>query len=240
MHCGGWVRTLKGQTLCFTGAALIDGVRKVRRDCVALAKKRGAETKTDFSRSVSVVVHGDLASKFVTDSNREYSRTLIRTAAERARKHHVCVVDANGFADLVNLVPARCRNLRRATGDNERVLVLPQTGDGILGGLLLPRKPGRHDGVVAKVDLDQLDRGTAAHEATIAALTAHLAAQNIDACGHFRHAPRFDVGWARDKALFIAEVKSLTDANEDQQIRLGIGQILDYAHQLHLTDASAK
>ncbi|MFJ3639491.1 hypothetical protein ACIPRD_07050 [Streptomyces sp. NPDC090108] len=39
--------------------------------------------------------------------------------------------------------------------------------------------------------------------------------------------------------IFVAEVKSLTGAREDQQMRLGIGQILDYAHQLRSTCPSA-
>ena len=40
--------------------------------------------------------------------------------------------------------------------------------------------------------------------------------------------------------MFIAEVKSLTGASEDQQIRLGIGQILDYAHQLQRARTSGQ
>ncbi|WP_329169811.1 hypothetical protein OG754_00495 [Streptomyces decoyicus] len=68
----------------------------------------------------------------------------------------------------------------------------------------------------------------------IAALIDHLSGQNIELRGHARNAPRFDAGWSRDDDVFIAEVKSLTGASEDQQIRLGIGQVLDYAHQIQL------
>jgi len=32
--------------------------------------------------------------------------------------------------------------------------------------------------------------------------------------------------------LFIAEVKSSTETNEDEHIRLGLGEVLDYTHQL--------
>jgi len=82
------------------------------------------------------------------------------------------------------------------------------------------------------IDLDHLEKGSAAHEETVAALIAHLSRQNIEVRSHARNAPRFDAGWSRGNDVFIAEVKSLTGASEDQQIRLGIGQILDYAHQL--------
>jgi hypothetical protein len=47
--------------------------------------------------------------------------------------------------------------------------------------------------------------------------------------------PRFDIAW-RDHDVegvaFIGEVKSLTDDNETWQIRLAIGQVLDYVHRL--------
>jgi hypothetical protein len=47
--------------------------------------------------------------------------------------------------------------------------------------------------------------------------------------------PPFDIAWRDDDAggvAFICEVKSLTDENETGQIRLAIGQLLDYVHTL--------
>ena len=44
--------------------------------------------------------------------------------------------------------------------------------------------------------------------------------------------PMFDVGWWDDDVFWIAEIKSLHPRNESHQIRLGLGQLLDYAHQL--------
>jgi hypothetical protein len=82
------------------------------------------------------------------------------------------------------------------------------------------------------LDLNRLDKATAVHEATVGALLAHLSDQGVEVRSHAPGAPAFDAGWSRGKDLFIAEVKSLTGAREDQQIRLGIGQVLDYAHQL--------
>ncbi|MEO3785162.1 hypothetical protein ABGB12_17660 [Actinocorallia sp. B10E7] len=67
------------------------------------------------------------------------------------------------------------------------------------------------------------------------ALIEHLAQKEIKARQHARNAPRFDAGWTHDDDVFVAEVKSLTGTSEEQQIRLGIGQILDYAHQLRST-----
>jgi hypothetical protein len=44
--------------------------------------------------------------------------------------------------------------------------------------------------------------------------------------------PDFDLGWMRDGDLFIAEIKSTTKHNETKQLRLALGQVLDYADQL--------
>jgi hypothetical protein len=44
--------------------------------------------------------------------------------------------------------------------------------------------------------------------------------------------PQFDIAWMQDGVAFITEVKSLTDANEKWQLRLGLGQVLSYVHLL--------
>ena len=44
--------------------------------------------------------------------------------------------------------------------------------------------------------------------------------------------PKFDVAWQRGATVFVAEVKSLTKENEERQLRLGLGQVLSYAHLL--------
>jgi hypothetical protein len=79
-----------------------------------------------------------------------------------------------------------------------------------------------------RIDLDALERGTQRHEATRKAL-----AEFISARGEEPHEPgkaaRFDLGWRdRDGAVWIAEVKSLDRTSETQQLRLGLGQVLDY------------
>lgn len=230
--CDGWVRSLEGQTVSFTGKVLIDGERTLRPRCIELARQHGAGFNPDFSRKITILVHGDLASQAVTDAVREYSKRLVRAAWERDRGYHVCVVDAEGFSDLLSGYPARCRELRRTAVDPEDILVLSQAGDGVLGGPLQRHKAVQHEAGMLATDLDLLDKGTEAHEATIAALIDHLGRRQIEVRGHARNAPRFDAGWSVGSDVYIAEVKSLTGISEDQQIRLGIGQILDYAQQL--------
>jgi hypothetical protein len=40
------------------------------------------------------------------------------------------------------------------------------------------------------------------------------------------------LAWETETTIFVAEVKSLTLANEERQLRLGLGQVLRYWHAL--------
>lgn len=87
-----------------------------------------------------------------------------------------------------------------------------------------------HDPTGLGLDLSGLDRGTAAHELTIDLLRARLAPIPLEALSR----PRVDAAWRHLHdltTLFVAEVKRLTGARQEQQIRLGIGQVLDYARR---------
>jgi hypothetical protein len=44
--------------------------------------------------------------------------------------------------------------------------------------------------------------------------------------------PDFDIGWRHRGFTYVGEVKSLTKANETKQLRLGLGQVLDYQDEL--------
>ena len=110
--CGGWVSSLAGQVVCFTGRAiLMNGEWRFRRECVERAERLGALCKPDFSRKITPVVYGDLTTQAVIDLRRQYSEKLVRAEEERERGHHVCVVDAEGFSDLLRHRPARCLEL---------------------------------------------------------------------------------------------------------------------------------
>ena len=44
--------------------------------------------------------------------------------------------------------------------------------------------------------------------------------------------PEFDLAWITGKALFVCEVKSLTSANEERQLRIATGQVIRYRQKL--------
>lgn len=83
-----------------------------------------------------------------------------------------------------------------------------------------------------QVDPDVVDRGIRGHKTTQNALAEFLGDHGMEPRSPGPGDPGFDVGWWRGDTFHAAEVKSLTPANEDGQLRLAIGQVLDYAHQI--------
>lgn len=83
-----------------------------------------------------------------------------------------------------------------------------------------------------EVDLEAVERGLHGHVNTEAVVAAALAAHGIESLSPAPGDPNFDIAWRADGTLFIAEVKSLTETNEERQLRLGLGQVLRYRSQL--------
>ena len=83
---------------------------------------------------------------------------------------------------------------------------------------------------VFSVDPDVIDRGTNAHKDIQDELADAVTGRGWEPLSPSGTDPLFDVGWIVSDTAWIAEVKSLTDANEDRQLRLGLGQVLSYAH----------
>jgi hypothetical protein len=79
------------------------------------------------------------------------------------------------------------------------------------------------------VDPDVVDRGTAAHAKTQNALATWLRSQGLRPRSPASSDPQYDTACRVGAKILIAEVKSLTDLNEERQLRLGLGQLLRYA-----------
>jgi hypothetical protein len=79
---------------------------------------------------------------------------------------------------------------------------------------------------------DAMDRATNTHSKLQNLLATY--AQKQGASTHRRGSldPDFDLSWTYDDHFTVAEIKSLTTANETSQLRLGLGQLLHYGHQI--------
>ncbi len=83
---------------------------------------------------------------------------------------------------------------------------------------------------VFSVDPDAVDRGTNAHKDVQDRLADAISARGWEPLSPGGSDPLFDIGWIVTDTAWIAEVKSLTESNEDRQLRLGLGQVLSYAY----------
>lgn len=82
------------------------------------------------------------------------------------------------------------------------------------------------------VDPALVERGMRGHSDMQNALAEVLRQAGIEPRSRLPHEPNFDIAWETEGTVFVAEVKSITDDNEEEQLRLGLGQVLRYRHRL--------
>ena len=116
--CSGWVASLNGETVLYTGAARVDGERLERRTLEMHTRRLGGYVAPDQSRAVTVLVHGDLGvGRRLTDPRRGYSRKLVFVEkVMRELGQHIHVIDDMGFESLLHGLPAPCHRLRTVGG----------------------------------------------------------------------------------------------------------------------------
>jgi hypothetical protein len=82
------------------------------------------------------------------------------------------------------------------------------------------------------------ERGLQGHAITQNQLADHVEALGFDPESPARDDPQYDLLWRDGEVIHVAEVKSLTESNEERQLRLGLGQLLRYRHGLAEGDKS--
>lgn len=82
------------------------------------------------------------------------------------------------------------------------------------------------------VDPGLVERALRGHADTQNELAEVLRGAGIEPRSPGPNEPNFDLAWKTIGTLFVAEVKSITDENEEGQLRLGLGQVLRYRHRL--------
>jgi hypothetical protein len=132
----------------------------------------------------------------------------------------------------------------RARADQQRSGRSRRRARGTLGGARLrnnglgaPYRPATEDLTLGErdpfsVDPEAIERGNRGHAATQNALAAFLRNRGIDPRSPASDEPGYDLGWTLESTTFICEVKSLTESNEEKQLRLGLGQVLRYRQLL--------
>lgn len=82
------------------------------------------------------------------------------------------------------------------------------------------------------VDPNLVDRALRGHRRTQNLLQDALVAAGFVPRSPAPGEPEFDIAWDDGDAICIAEVKSMSNTNEEKQLRLAVGQVLRYAYLL--------
>jgi hypothetical protein len=83
-----------------------------------------------------------------------------------------------------------------------------------------------------EVDPNLLDRRTGKHQELQDSLERFIRSQRGQTRSPGALDPEFDLAWHFGGGSFVAEVKTVTPANQDRQLRMGLGQILHYQDML--------
>jgi hypothetical protein len=78
------------------------------------------------------------------------------------------------------------------------------------------------------VDPALVERALRSHASTQNALATYLRDRGLAPRSPAANEPNFDLAWVWNSKIWVAEIKSLTEANEEKQLRLGLGQLLRY------------
>ena len=82
------------------------------------------------------------------------------------------------------------------------------------------------------VDPALVERGLRGHARTQNLLSTYLTSIGIEPRSPRPDEPNFDIAWSFQSITWVAEVKSLSNENEEKQLRLGLGQLLRYRQLL--------
>ena len=84
-----------------------------------------------------------------------------------------------------------------------------------------------------QVDPDKVGRGLQGHQTTLDALANAVCAHQLVPLAPLPGGPAYDLAWETPTTIYVCEVKSLTSANAERQLRLGLGQLLRYWHAMN-------
>lgn len=82
-------------------------------------------------------------------------------------------------------------------------------------------------------DWDALDRSTKVHMDLQNSLAEYIRELGLDPKSPNTNEPQFDIAWRHGTTDVVVEVKSVNSDNRRQQVRLGIGQVLEYVSILN-------
>lgn len=235
--CGDLIRVRDVDTIVATGRVYLGDTHVTKTALAArLPRKR---IRPEVSFSTDVLVWGRFSVRQVASPKAGLTRNLEAAWLMRTQGHHVHVIGTEDLSGFLAGSGSPCRSLPspdallaelRRQARRKTAAGPTEATDGFTS--YRPATSSlRADLISLQSDLAALERAHEGHRRTEAALAAAVAKHGLRPLSAVAE-PRCDLAWRRpDGALVIAEVKSLTDVNEVQQLRLGIGQVLHYRTQ---------
>jgi hypothetical protein len=213
--------SLAGQVIVFTGR-----LSEVRRDAVAKATRAGASVREDVTSHTTVVVQGSMSPTY------KYGDIGVKLDAahqRRRRGQDIYIIDEDEFRALLDG--------RRLSNQTKRAAVNKQVRPDPLWMSFRPDPPrrlSRSEGAarghaIHEIDLDELERRTREHQQLISSISAATRKHGYEPLRSVGTACQFDIGWIDGGGVLnVVEAKTTRAASERQQMRLGLGQVLDY------------
>lgn len=216
------VVSLRGRSIVLTGF-----LWKPQEEVKRRIRRAGGYVQDDVSRTTDILIRGRPNAQYKA-ADREMGTKLLQVETLNAQGHHVHLIWHDDLHWLLTKRrPAICGRLRAAR--------VPTKASQSLG---IPYVPVddldlRTTASSIQRDLDAIERGLRGHAATQNALADAVSDAGLEPLSPDARSPNYDLAWYDGRGGFVvAEVKSLNDSNEAQQMRLGLGQILDYQHAL--------
>lgn len=212
-----WLEGLRRKQVVFTG----DSRQSIglRRDELAdLVREAGGRVSKEVTQSTDVLVRGGYS------PNWKYGDYGIREAevAELQRRgFDAVIIDDHGLLQLLHGFPAQILKPHRPPP--RPVFMAPYRS--ALDQAVTTRR-------ASAPDPEAWERALMGHRQTQEALADAVRSAGYEPRSPARSDCDFDLAWTVDGVVIVAEVKSLTGENERSQLRVGLGQVLDYAHRL--------
>lgn len=215
---GRWIDSLSGLEVKVTGDFRRTSLGMTQPQLERVLKARGAIVVTDIKRTTDLLVRAESARwKYGEFGERE-----AELAAHRKRGGDGVVIEVEDVAALLDGVAVWAREPLSPPPEIDPVGApyrAPQAVTGVPTSLF-ERDPAA------------LERAFAGHAQTQNDLAAFLNRFGINALSPTTSIIQFDVAWEFAGSIWVAEIKSLSGQNEAIQMRLALGQVLDYAWRL--------
>lgn len=211
-----WVESLHGLEVKVTGDFRRTALGMTQPEIEALLADHGARVVGDVRRTTDLLIRADSpAWKYGRFGARE-----VELAENLAAGRAVGVLEVDALVALLDGEPVWARDPASVPP------ALPPAGITYRRAAPSPAVDGL---LLVERDPAELARALAGHADTQNALADFVSSFGFEPLSPVGNAAAFDLAWDTGAELWLAEVKSLSAENETLQLRLGLGQVLEYA-----------